>query len=139
MKRFTLFAGVILLLAVPATVRAQYVPPNRTGYRPYSRTLLSPYLNMLRGGDPAANYYLGVIPEMDRRVNYARVRNSILELEQQVDQLEEGGVPVTPAITGTLPGTGHATTFLNTGNYFPGALTSRPMPQAPQMPKLHRR
>jgi len=34
---------------------------------PYSRPALSPYLNLLRGGDAAANYYLGVLTEYDRR------------------------------------------------------------------------
>jgi len=28
---------------------------------------LSPYLNLVRGGNPAVNYYLGVLTEFDRR------------------------------------------------------------------------
>ena len=65
----TLFA----LLATAAAGRAQYqgqypqqsVPgtagvPMPSGYRPP----LSPYLNLLRGGDPAINYYYAVRPAL---------------------------------------------------------------------------
>jgi hypothetical protein len=36
---------------------------------------LSPYLNMLRGGDPAANYFLGTLPDFQRRQEDAVRRN----------------------------------------------------------------
>ena len=39
---------------------------------------LSPYLNLLRGGDPAANYFLGVRPEQQRRTD-TTVRMQSLE------------------------------------------------------------
>ena len=36
-------------------------------YGPGYQTQLSPFLNLLRGGDASANYFLGVVPEQQRR------------------------------------------------------------------------
>lgn len=49
------------------------------GYRP----LLSPYLNLLRGGDPAINYYLGTLPEIQRRQNDTFYQQQIADLEKK--------------------------------------------------------
>ena len=61
MKWFFLLTCSILL---PATSFAQLPPPG--GYAPnaYNRQTqpLSPYLNLLRGGDPGINFYYGVRP-----------------------------------------------------------------------------
>jgi hypothetical protein len=118
MKKLALLLAAVVLLAPAGSVHAQGYTPYRQGYGAYSRPLLSPYLNMLRGGDPAANYYLGVIPEIDRRTNYARVRNNILNIEQQIE--DQQAVPGSPALTAPLKSTGHPAVFLNTSGYFPG-------------------
>ena len=60
-----LTAGVLALW--PAVARAQMTgPANPSGYAPnmYNRAAqpLSPYLNLLRGGNPAVNYFYGVRP-----------------------------------------------------------------------------
>ena len=60
-----LTVGVLLLL--PPAVRAQMTgPTNPSGYAPnmYNRAAqpLSPYLNLLRGGNNAVNYFYGVRP-----------------------------------------------------------------------------
>jgi hypothetical protein len=53
----------ILMSTTPALAQPAVIPPS---YAPnfYNRTQqpLSPYLNLLRGGNPAANYYYGVRP-----------------------------------------------------------------------------
>src|SRR5436305_1566939 len=60
-----LVAGALALL--PPTARAQTAgPANPSGYAPnmYNRAAqpLSPYLNLLRGGNNAVNYFYGVRP-----------------------------------------------------------------------------
>ena len=80
-----------LAFLTTGTASAQAPSFNRGGYAPYNRQQpqLSPYLNLLRGGDPASNYYLGVVPERERRRNDALFRSSILDLEQRTQQLAE--------------------------------------------------
>jgi hypothetical protein len=68
---------------------------------------------MLRGGDPSANYFLGVVPERERRRNDAYFRSSIFDLEQRTQQLAEAEEAFVP-----LRSTGHATAFGNTSTYF---------------------
>jgi len=66
--------GGFIVLTVAQVASAQTVfNPNPVISAPYSRPALSPYLNLLRGGDPAANYYLGVMTEYDRRFREARI------------------------------------------------------------------
>jgi hypothetical protein len=65
-----IFIGVFVLgplAALPAPVHAQMTgPANPSGYAPnmYNRAAqpLSPYLNLLRGGNNAVNYFYGVRP-----------------------------------------------------------------------------
>lgn len=71
--RGTITAAVLLLAAGPAAAQYGYGQPT-PGYGPttplnylpnyYNRTNqpLSPYLNLLRGGNPGVNYYYGVRP-----------------------------------------------------------------------------
>jgi hypothetical protein len=72
-------------------------------------------LNLIRGGDPAANYYLGTLPEFQRRANAQTFSTEINELDrrtlgtiQTIEQL----------LPQPLPGTGHSTAFGNTLTYF---------------------
>src|SRR4051794_13099408 len=92
MKRLLLISAAlapVVLLAAPGGARAQAIFPGSgpgygsgytnysgiAGYSGYSRTAasqtpfqatprpaFSPYLELLRGGSPAANYFLGVVP-----------------------------------------------------------------------------
>ena len=110
MRRLVLVAlGVVLCGAVPA--RAQYpVSPYNQYFNPYSNPpglnpgggpRLSPYLNLLRGGNPAANYFMGVVPEIDRRRYQA-----ISQAQIQGLQLSTAVPPVTTSgCTGRLPET----------------------------------
>ncbi len=119
-------AATLLLLAsagpAPAQVYAPGYPYNNImrnpGFNPYFRPgpPLSPYLNMLRGGSPAANYFLGVVPEIERRQNTALFRGAITDLTRRTEELTEE-----ENFDRTLPTTGHPAVFLNYGGYyFPG-------------------
>ncbi len=131
MKRFT-FAFCLLPFALSTgTVSAQMPPYNRGGFAPYNRPQiqLSPYLNMLRGGDPSANYFLGVVPERERRRNDAIFRNSLLDLEQRT----QPGVEAEEFLP--LRSTGHVTTFGNTSAYFGSSgLQQAPATRPPTQP-----
>src|SRR3954453_72218 len=75
-------AAALLAAARPAS--AQFYNPAAAGqpmYGPGYRPGLSPYLNLLRGNDPAVNYYLGTIPEFQRRANAQAFSSAILDLE----------------------------------------------------------
>ena len=115
MKRLILAAigSVCCLVSLSAqTALAQMAPYSRPGSAPANRPQLSPYLNLLRGGDPAANYYLGVVPERERRRNDAVFQREIADLDQRTQSTTPGEdfVP--------LRSTGHATAYGNTGTYF---------------------
>ncbi len=124
MRNYLVRAAAVLIGVValqgPAAAQVTVNPPVGPGPRP----ALSPYLNLLRGGNPAANYYLGVLPEFDRRNFEARMS-------------AQPGLPTTPAAAPdreeffpTLPQTGHATGF---GVYSP--YYSFPTPQRPYYPQ----
>jgi hypothetical protein len=116
-------AGLSPLAAGSAQAQLTYPirPPNYgVGYRPG----LSPYLNINRGGDPAINYYLGTIPEFQRRANAAQFRSQILDLETRAS----APAPEEADILTPLPSTGHVTAFNNTAGFF-----NNPNPRTPGM------
>src|SRR5262249_7491384 len=111
---------------------AQYYPGSYGTYG-RSRTALSPYLDLTRGGNPAANYFLGVLPEIDRRRTKVEQGAAITDLERRTEtqgaqlQAEKG---VLEELTGGgLPPSGHAATFTTYGTYYgltpPAAPASR--------------
>jgi hypothetical protein len=108
----------LLIIAKPATAQYPGNPYQRFGTPnpggPYGPGL-SPYLNLLRGGNPAVNYYNGVLSERDRRSFQQQAGQSILGLEQEVNTVQPGSEDLLP----TLPGTGHPTAFGYAGSYFP--------------------
>jgi hypothetical protein len=87
LRRLLLAVSVVGLALAPShtDVLGQYTPYYRPGgggtYNPPPP--ISPYLNMLRGNNPAVNYYLGVRPEFQLRA-----------LQQQVLLGEERRVPL---------------------------------------------
>src|SRR5262245_12615133 len=132
-----LTAAALLLLAAPAAFAQQSRYANPAGsYGPYARPALSPYLNMIRGGDPAANYYLGVVPERERRALNVQFGSELQDLEQRTSAPAAGERE--PAIP-ELPVTGHPSYFLNYSTYYnlggaPGrtGLTAPAPPPAPR-------
>jgi hypothetical protein len=114
--------SLIVLAGVSvAPASAQYVPGSgRTAYGAGiggARPGLSPYLNLLRGGDPSANYFLGTIPEQQRRFNAYMTRTALLDLESR--PTTAAGADPNEALLKPLPQTGHPTAFGNQLNYFP--------------------
>src|SRR5712692_650720 len=106
-------ASFLLLLLVSNVATAQYPgnpyggggarfgPPPPGG--PYGPGL-SPYLNLLRGGPPAVNYYNGVLSERDRRLFQQQAGQSIMGLEQEVGAAQPGS----EELLSSLSGTGHS-------------------------------
>jgi len=120
-------ASLTLLLLGPSLATAQYPggaygggygggvrygPPPPGG--PYGPGL-SPYLNLLRGGLPAVNYYNGVLSERDRRLFQQQAGQSIMGLEQDIG----AAAPGSEDFLSSLGGTGHPTAFGYSGSYFP--------------------
>jgi hypothetical protein len=114
----------VLWLAIAGNAHAQYPGSSAQGGafggggfgagNPYGRPQLSPYLNLLRGGNPAANYYLGVVPERERRANASLFGSAISDLEWRTRYGAGGELDLGEPITSS----GHPTAFLNTGSYF---------------------
>jgi hypothetical protein len=57
MKRLLLPVAVAVLACLPAAARAQVAGLGQPVTNPLGRPVVSPYLNLLRGGNPAINYY----------------------------------------------------------------------------------
>lgn len=115
---------------------ARFAPYARnSGYIPSSSgPRLSPYLNMLRGGNPAANYFMGVVPEIDRRRFESEAIAGFRALEQRVATPTGGGSgdPLFPQLSQT----GHEVQFMNAAPYYnTGNRTTSSTPQTfqPQM------
>ena len=123
-----LVAGLVIVVALEAGFHAQALaqglgPYDPSGPQPFgavNRPNVSPYLNLLRGGDPAANYYLGVVPEFQRRAFVNRSIEDFQDLykrQAQTRDLLDEQLAREPLIR-TLPPTGHPTGFLSYGTYF---------------------
>jgi len=113
--------ATFLILLLPEAVRAQVPPYGAGGYSPYQRATLSPYLNLTRGGNPAANYFLGVLPEFNRRANAYQFGTAIQDLDQRVNSIS----PEPQEDLRVAGTTGHPTTFGNTAGYFGSLNTPR--------------
>jgi hypothetical protein len=111
----------ILFAVGTGTASAQYGPYIQSPYGPLYRPgglypagtpPLSPYLDLTRGGNLAANYFLGTIPEIQRRQNTALFGAAIQDLERRAPVTETPADDLVP----TLPGTGHPVAFQS---YYP--------------------
>jgi hypothetical protein len=106
--------GVFLFVSL-GMARAQATNYARPYPGPGSVPALSPYLNLVRPGNPAVNYYLGVLPEIERRVADVQFGAAIQDLQRQVGTLQ--GLEYEDLLTG-LPPTGHGAVFNSYGTYF---------------------
>jgi hypothetical protein len=149
MRRFVLVALVTLgvlpggaamtaLAQYPASPFGQYFNPytRPPGTNPGGGPRLSPYLNLLRGGNPAANYYLGVVPEIEQRRFQA-----VSQAQIQGLQVSTALPPVNPEdtdLTVATSITGHPAVFNNTAAYFGGVgpvpTPGRNVPMSPVTP-----
>jgi hypothetical protein len=128
--RFTLGGAAILLVAQIAAAQTIY-NPNPVITAPYSRPALSPYLNLLRGGDPAANYYLGVLTEYDRRYRESRIGIPVAEPLAVIDPYVDDRADL-DVKDRTLPPTGHQAGFMVFNSYFRVANQRTFIPYNPQ-------
>jgi hypothetical protein len=133
MRRFT-FSSCAALLTLAAgwtsPARAQLIYPFQPpAYGPGYQTMLSPYLNLLnRANDPAVNYFLGVLPEFQRRENRNQFRAQIGQLQILTaplrNPLEEVEVSDVPR---KFYNTGHPTAFGYTGTFFGAQTAAAPL------------
>jgi hypothetical protein len=143
MRRFILSTAALIALAASAHAQPSTTYPYNLNLRgpgliaPYGYGSsftrpgpnLSPYLNLLRGGNPAANYYLGVVPEVERRNNAAQFAAGINDLRSQIEAPSQD---VVQEILPTLQPTGHAIQFGNYGGFFGSSgFGTRPQGQQP--------
>jgi hypothetical protein len=103
-------------LAGASSVQAQYNPYGGTGrYGPYNRPpTLSPYLNLLNGGNTALNYYLQVQPAFERRAAAQQFESAIIDLERRTNAPSNEVEDLFP----TLSQTGHPVGFMNFNPYY---------------------
>jgi hypothetical protein len=108
--RFAALGSVAFVMSwAVGPVRAQ-ATYGRVGVGQINRPVYSPYLNLLRTGNPVyANYYGLVRPEVELRSAASTLQQEVFANQQGISGLE--------AATTTLT-TGHATRFLNTSGYF---------------------
>jgi len=95
---------------------------------PTPRPAVSPYLNLLRSGDPAVNYNTLVRPQIEQP---RAIQQLQIEVQQQQDQAMVGqrfAVPAGINPTAVLPFTGHPTQFMNYSHYFTTAATRQGVP-----------
>ncbi len=118
--RRLLLGSLVLLVSFPSMRAAGQGIQSGPPINPQLRPPISPYLNLLRGGNPAVNYYGLVRPQQD-------VQSSLQHLQQQA----------TGAYSYTTTGeavtiTGHPTRFMNYSHYYyynlagGGSATTRP-------------
>jgi hypothetical protein len=104
-----LIATMLLVLgSEPVSAQQRFTSPF---YTP-PRQPLSPYLNLLRGGNPAVNYYLGVLPDRQQR------RAEAIDLFAGQEPAPRSRVDDLDDTLPSLPETGHAVRFLNYGPFY---------------------
>jgi hypothetical protein len=101
---WVLLALLMFLTAAPLHAQEVLSRPNTT---PFQAPPTSPYLNMLRGGNPAVNYYGLVRPQVDSQ-------RAIQQLHQQVAV----PAPSTGLTMDAYPNSGHTVQFMNLSHYF---------------------
>ena len=104
MKRIHGMLLGLLMLASANSVQAQgsYTRPATS---PSGSPVVSPYLNLARGGNPAVNYYGLVRPQMDA--------------QRAVQQLQSGtAAPASSLPMDAMPTSGHPVQFMNFSHYF---------------------
>lgn len=115
-----LTTGVLALLSLVLASGVTFAQPQpylrQQNTNPYYTPPLTPWLNMLRAGNPAANYYLGVVPEFRQRTLNAQYGAQFNMMNQKLGTEIES--PEMEDLLPTLPSTGHATQFMNASPYY---------------------
>lgn len=134
------FAGLVSLSPLASgEASAQLGPRPRPNYGPGYRPQLSPYLNLIRGGNPAANYYLGTVPEQQRRADAREFRGAITDLDvRTAPPTVETGVPTVGFDNRSNPTTG-GPYFNNTVGFYQRQNIPQPRTPPGQPPPLPQR
>lgn len=106
---------IVVLSAVMTLGGASLEAQSRIG-PPRRSPTVSPYLNLLRGprgGGLGFNYYLRTRPQQRANQFQQELRGSLNQLQRRQSALQE-------EIESGLSPTGHQTSFLNLGGYYPG-------------------
>ena len=113
MLRFkpALIAMALTIAASAAQAEQPIVQPTRPNNTP---PVLNPYLNMLRGGNPAINYYGLVRPQMQQGQQLQMLQNGLARTTEEAEAAAM--TPTTP--TGVLADTGHTVGFMTYPRYF---------------------
>src|SRR5207302_7614112 len=98
--------GLLFLAAQPARAQAFGRPPGN----PLGTPVLSPYLNLARGGNPAINYYGIVRPQQELRRDYQQLQQELLANQSALTTADPNVALLT---------TGHAARFFNYSHYYP--------------------
>jgi hypothetical protein len=117
----SLGAAIALMAAGSERADAQYNPyfPSASQQRPfgplpYSQSPISPYLNLAPNNRLSTNYFLGTLPEFDRRANNFLFSSAIYNLDQRMSYPAQRPDGIGP----TLNETGHPVYFGNYGTYY---------------------
>jgi hypothetical protein len=120
-SRHLLPVAILLVLSCTPVAQAQFYqqfnpyPPN-IGAPISQRPALSPYLNLLRGGDPAANYYLGVLPEYNNR-SFQQLVPRMIDATMRYQETLDDRLLMEVELK-RLPPTGHAAGFMIYQGYY---------------------
>ena len=103
-RLFRLAISALALLAGTQTASAQLavfnpyppIPPNPNLSLPYAQPALSPYLNLLRGGNPAVNYFLDVAPALQKRDQQLQAEIAPPRLDSEYNQQVQQGLGKQP-------------------------------------------
>jgi hypothetical protein len=114
----TAFAA-LALLASAGEAAAQGTSARKPNFGPYWRPQLSPYLELARGGNPAINYFLGTLPEQERRANDFLFRGSLQDLDARTLAVAREEQLLDPVKAPPPPIYGNVGTFYgNTRGYY---------------------
>jgi hypothetical protein len=105
----------------PALAGPGYLGPTANGpgyigpaspFAPTPRPIISPYLNFLRGGSPAANYFLGTVPQLQAQAQAGRF------VLPDVGTLRQQQLPPDYELLPQLPETGHMVQYQSYGPFY---------------------
>jgi hypothetical protein len=123
--RMQMLLAPILLLGVVDQGRAQYGPTNQglgqnNNMPGYNRQVqpLSPYLNLLRGGNPAVNYYYGVQPAQQNPILFNNANQGYGPRLTFFPRLDLPEIEPGEERNAGIPPTGHGIGFNNTLGFF---------------------
>ncbi len=102
-----------------ASAQPSFNPTPPLSPAPYNSTrIASPFLQMLRGGDAAANYYGGVLPEQQRRFDSSFLNSKFgTDVAPRVDFMVDDRVNL-DVLEKQLPPTGHPVGFMIYNSYY---------------------